>query len=219
VDDDDVEQCEMDVRNFLKTKRKATNWKLAIQVVALKAGEASKRSHEDDSSMESKGQGRKKAKVSANKVNRTLGYCMILRVYLQQTAKSTSTGTSRHIPLTERDETEEQDMAAYSLRITVAHLWEKHPANTHGCFVNPNGQHVTLTAGILNYWAGMLKNEALSITVYNAPAPYFFNGSGACAALEPKYVAVNLTSRQCQRSLLPSQCQAMRLISDIHPLV
>jgi hypothetical protein len=40
VDDRNARQCEADVRNFLKNKRKTTNWKLVIQVVAPKAGEA-----------------------------------------------------------------------------------------------------------------------------------------------------------------------------------
>jgi hypothetical protein len=62
VDDRNARQCEADVRNFLKNKRKTTNWKLVIQVVAPKAGEAMKRSHEDDSSTESRDKGRKEEK-------------------------------------------------------------------------------------------------------------------------------------------------------------
>jgi hypothetical protein len=63
VDDRDAKQCAADVREFLRTKRKTTNWKLVVQVVAPVKSGGEKRGHEDDSSAESIGPSKKKKKV------------------------------------------------------------------------------------------------------------------------------------------------------------
>jgi hypothetical protein len=63
VDDWDTKQCEADLREFLRTKRKTTNWKLVVQVVAPAKSGGEKRDHEDDSSTESTGPSKRKKKV------------------------------------------------------------------------------------------------------------------------------------------------------------
>jgi hypothetical protein len=63
ADDRDAKQCAADVREFLRTKRKTTNWKLVVQVVAVAKSGGEKRGHEDDSSAESTGPSKRKKKV------------------------------------------------------------------------------------------------------------------------------------------------------------
>jgi hypothetical protein len=64
ADDRDAKQCEADIREFLQTKRKTTNWKLVVQIVAPAKGGSDKRSREDESSGESTGHRKRTKKVA-----------------------------------------------------------------------------------------------------------------------------------------------------------
>jgi hypothetical protein len=83
--------------------------------------------------------------------------------------------------------------------IAEAHRCETHPSNQHGCFINSNGEHVTMTPGMLNYWAAMLKDKTPGVTVNNPPTHHFFDSSRVRAQATPK-----TRSRQAEPTQSPT---------------
>ncbi|KAA8893728.1 hypothetical protein FN846DRAFT_1003687 [Sphaerosporella brunnea] len=86
----------------------------------------------------------------------------------------------------ERESTPERDVANHAVRIAEAHRCKKHPSNRHGCFINPNGEHVTMTPGMLNYWAAMLKDKTPGVTVVDPTTHHFFDASNMRTQTAPK---------------------------------
>ncbi|KAA8895876.1 hypothetical protein FN846DRAFT_893752 [Sphaerosporella brunnea] len=165
VDNRDAKQCAADVQEFLRTKRKTTNWKLVVQVVAPAKVGSEKRSHEDESSAESSGHGKRRKPQIKKKAKKTTG---------------------RRATSTERESTPEREVADHAVLIAEAHRCEKHPSNRHGCFINPNGEHVTMKPA-------MLKDKTPGVTVDHPPTHHFFDASNLRTQTAPK-----TRSRQAQ---------------------
>jgi hypothetical protein len=83
--------------------------------------------------------------------------------------------------------------------IAEARRCETHPSNRHGCFINPNGEHVTMTPGMLNYWGAMLKDKTPGVTVNHPPTHHFFDSSG----MRTQSAAPKTRSRQVEPAQPP----------------